>query len=328
MSLYITLDAGTSNSRAVLWRKDLVLSEVRTPVGVRETAITGSPESLSRAISGCIAGVCLKAGIAPEAVDVVLASGMITSNLGLKELPHRVAPAGLEDLAEGMESECFAGVWHKPIWFIPGVKNKQGKVEPDDLPRMDMMRGEEVEAIALVDRLGVKGPCWFVLPGSHSKFVRISKNGRIAHSVSTIGGELLDVLSRHTILAASVKPNLEASPVWLKRGYNVALEHGISRAAYCVRLSQLWSESSEADRSSYLMGAVLADDVLALKASGAPKDPIYVAGRDELREAFLLLLENDPDFKQVYGVDPALLPHLAGWGALLVGQKRGLVHLD
>ncbi len=326
MSLYITLGAGTSNSRAVLWREDKVLSEVRTPVGVRETAITGSSESLSRAITGCIAGVCLKAGIAPEAVDVVLASGMITSNLGLKEIPHLVAPAGLDDLAEHMVSDSFPAVWHKPIWFIPGVKNKQGRVEADDLPQMDMMRGEEVEAVALIERLDIKGPCWFILPGSHSKFVRISKNGRIAHSVSTIGGELLDVLSRHTILAASVDTASPPSPKWLAKGYHVALEYGVSRAAYCVRLGQLWSDCTVADRSAYLMGAVLADDILAIKASGAAKDPIYVAGRDELREAFILLLHSDPEFKQVHAVEPELLTHLAGWGASLIARKRGLIN--
>ena len=203
MSLLITLDAGTTNSRAVLWRGDKVLSEVRTPVGVRDTAITGSNDALARGVTGCMVGVCLKAGIAPEAVDVVVASGMITSSLGLKEVPHLVAPAGVDDLAAGMVSELFPGVWHKPIWFVPGVKNKAGMVDGDDLPQMDMMRGEEVETVALQQRLGTRGACWFVLPGSHTKFVRLSKNGRIVQIVSTLAGEMMDALSRNTILAAT-----------------------------------------------------------------------------------------------------------------------------
>ena len=325
MSLLITLDAGTTNSRAVLWRGDKVLSEVRTPVGVRDTAITGSNEALARGVTGCMVGVCLKAGIAPEAVDVVVASGMITSSLGLKEVPHLVAPAGVDDLAAGMVSELFPGVWHKPIWFIPGVKNKAGAVSGDELPLMDMMRGEEVETIALQDRLGVHSACWFILPGSHTKFVRLSKNGRIVQIVSTLAGEMMDALSRNTILAASVEPGSASSPEWLLKGYRVSVAQGLNRAVYCVRLAQLWSDSSPADRTSYLLGALLGSDIAALKASGAMKDTIYVAGREELREAFVTLLNGDGCFKDVHAIEAETLKDLAGWGALLTARRRGLV---
>lgn len=328
MSLLITLDAGTSNSRAVLWRGDHVLSEVRTPVGVRDTAITGSNEALARGVTGCMVGVCLKAGIAPEAVDVVVASGMITSSLGLKEVPHLVAPAGIDDLASGMVSELFPGIWHKPIWFVPGVKNKSGMVNGDDLPLMDMMRGEEVETIALIERLGVSGTCWFILPGSHTKFVRLSKNGRIVQIVSTLAGEMMDALSRNTILAASVEPGSGFSPEWLLKGYRVSVSQGLNRAAYCVRLAQLWSDSTTADRTSYLLGALLGADIIALKACGAMKEPIYVAGREELRDAFVTLLNGDGAFKDVHPVAPELLKDLAGWGALLVARRRGLLSED
>lgn len=42
-----------------------------------------------------------KAGLGIGQVDLVLASGMITSNVGLCEVPHLPAPAGLRDLAAG-----------------------------------------------------------------------------------------------------------------------------------------------------------------------------------------------------------------------------------
>jgi 2-dehydro-3-deoxygalactonokinase len=320
----ITLDAGTTNSRAVLWRGDKVLNEVRTSVGVRDTAMSGSNDALARGVTGCMVGVCLKAGIAPEAVDLVVASGMITSSLGLKEVPHLVAPVGLDDLAAGMVSESFPGVWHKPVWFVPGVKNKAGMVSGDELPLMDMMRGEEVETIALQQRLGTHGACWFILPGSHTKFVRLSKNGRIMQIVSTLAGEMMDALSHNTILAASVEPGSGMNPKWLLKGYRVSVEQGLSRAAYCVRLAQLWSESSKADRTSYLLGVLLGSDIIALKACGAAKDTIYVAGREELREAFVTLLNADGGFRDVHPIDPALLKDLAGWGALLAARRRGL----
>lgn len=326
MSLVITLDAGTTNSRAVLWRDDKVLSEVRTPVGVRDTAIAGNNDALARGVTGCMVGVCLKAGIAPEAVDVVVASGMITSSLGLKEVQHLVAPVGLDDLAKGMVSQQFPGIWHTPIWFVPGVKSKNGKVKAEDLPQMDMMRGEEVETVALQNRLGVTGPCWFILPGSHTKFVRLSKNGRIVQIVSTLAGEMVDALSRHTILAASADTSSEPSPEWLLKGCEATHAYGLNRAVYCVRLADLWSDSTVADRTAYLLGAVLGSDIEGLKACGSMKEPIYVAGRKELRDAFVTLLKADDSLNSnVYPIAPELLTDLAGWGALLVARRRGLV---
>jgi len=326
MSLVITLDAATTSSRAVLWRGDKVLSEVRTPVGVRDTFITGNNDMLARGMTGCMVGVCLKAGIAPEVVDLIVASGMITSSLGLKEVPHLTTPIGLDDLAAGMISESFPSVWHKPIWFVPGVKNKTGMVSGDDLPLMDMMRGEEVDTIALQQRLGAGGPCWFILPGVHTKFVRLSKNGRIMQIVSTLTGEMMEALSRHTILAASVEPCGDLNLEWLRKGYRVSVEQGLNRAAYCVRIAQHWSESSRADRTSYLLGALLGSDIITLKACGAAKDTLHVAGHEGLRTAFVALLNDDSAFKDVRPVDPALLKDLAGWGALLIARRRGLAN--
>jgi len=325
MSLVITLDAGTTNSRAVLWRDNAVLSEVRIPVGVRDTAITGSIESLSRGVTGCMVGVCLKAGIAPEAVDVAVASGMITSSLGLKEVPHLVVPTGIDDMAEHMVSESFPSIWQKPIWFVPGIKNRDGRIPGDDLPSMDMMRGEEVETIALQQRLNLGGACWLVLPGSHTKFVRLSKTGRVVQIISTLAGEMMDALSRHTILATSVDPSSDPSPDWLLKGYRAFCAQGLNRAVYCARLADLWSDCTVADRTAYLLGALLGSDIQTLKAGGAEKDAIHVAGREELRNAFVTLLKADGNFKDVYPIEPELLKDLAGWGALLVARHRGLL---
>lgn len=91
MSLYITLDAGTSNSVRFC---GVTTSAERSayPGGRarnRHNRIFGKPFPGHCRRHHC-RGSCLKAGIAPEAVDVVLASGMIASNLGLKEIPHLV----------------------------------------------------------------------------------------------------------------------------------------------------------------------------------------------------------------------------------------------
>jgi 2-dehydro-3-deoxygalactonokinase len=312
-------------TRALLWRGTSILGEARTPVGVRDAAIAGSNEVVARAVAGTMAGVCLKAGIAPEAVDIAVASGMITSGLGLKEIPHVVAPAGIADLAEAMSFDSFPGVWLKPIWFIPGVRNKSGPANGDALPQMDMVRGQEVRAIALTERLGIQGACWLALPGAHAKFIRLSKNGRIAQIVSTLTGEMMDALSRHTILAAAVDPGCPINPEWLLKGCRLSMEQGLSRAIYCVRLAQVCCDGTVADRTSYLLGALLGSDMLTLKAAGADRETVYVGGSDDLRDAYVTLMHSDGGFKEVIPVDTRLLDNLSGWGAMLVARHRGLI---
>lgn len=86
-----------------------------------------------------------------------MASGMITADVGLVEVPHVTAPAGLEELSASLAPVLVPDVCPLPIHFIPGVKNRVSGVSLETFEAMDIMRGEEVEACALIDRLGVRG---------------------------------------------------------------------------------------------------------------------------------------------------------------------------
>lgn len=95
----LTIDTGTTNTRVTLWRDDVALCQAARQVGVRDTAITGNRTTLQRGVQDTIEAALQKAGLGIGQVDLVLASGMITSNVGLCEVPHLPAPAGLRDLA-------------------------------------------------------------------------------------------------------------------------------------------------------------------------------------------------------------------------------------
>ena len=98
----LTIDTGTTNTRVTVWRDDVALCQAARQVGVRDTAITGNRTTLQRGVQDTIEAALQKAGFGMSQVDLVLASGMITSNVGLHEVPHLMAPAGLRDLAAGM----------------------------------------------------------------------------------------------------------------------------------------------------------------------------------------------------------------------------------
>lgn len=69
------------------------------------------------------------AKIALKDISFAIASGMITSEIGLIELPHLIAPVGLEDLA--VHAELVSGrqllPLDIPILFIRGIRNNYGK---------------------------------------------------------------------------------------------------------------------------------------------------------------------------------------------------------
>lgn len=327
MKYVITVDCGTTNTRVTLWKGEEIVASSRSEAGVRDTARTGSSDFLAEAVAACLRDVVGQAGITPEDVTAVLASGMITSNIGLKEIPHLVAPAGLKDLADGMAEVSLPNVWPKPMWFVAGVRPNKGRVAPDDIPNTDMMRGEETEMLALLDKMKPALPCWLALPGSHSKYIPVDEKGRIMGSLSTLTGEMFQALATQTILASSVDmAERETDEEWLIRGFSAAKEFGIGRALYCTRLSQLWTESTVGQRTSHLLGAIMESDVRLLRSSPLTnKDmPIWVAGRGELKKALITLLRHDGFFSTIHEA-PEGLENLAAYGAMAAARARGML---
>src|SRR5262245_29148105 len=97
----ICVDAGTTNTRAWLTIGDQIVARAQAGVGVRDTARDGSSSRLRTALRELINQVRDEArsrGCA-QSPECVIAAGMITSPLGLAEVPHVEAPAGLTDLA-------------------------------------------------------------------------------------------------------------------------------------------------------------------------------------------------------------------------------------
>lgn len=298
----ITIDTGTTNTRVCAWHDQQLLAETARPTGVRDTAITGSTATLMNGVREAVQEARNLAAIPAGESVVYLSSGMITSNVGLCEIPHLLAPAGLNELAQGMVSASLPEIAETPIWFVPGIRNHHSAVTLENAEQMDMMRGEETETIGVLESLGIHGPALVVLPGSHSKFVKIDANDRIEGCVTTLGGELLDVITRHTILANSL--NLQfaqhiETPALLQ-GARQCLQTGLSRTCFSVRVLDMFSNLTLNQKANVLLGAVLQDDLQAVKNSEAfavtPDTRIVVCGKDTLKFAFATLIENDPWF--------------------------------
>jgi len=338
-ALVATIDAGTSNTRVCLWRGALPVARAARPVGVRATVLGGSRDALAQAVHGALEQALAAAGAAEADLQAVVASGMITSAAGLFELPHLPAPAGAAELAAGLVQAAVPEVCGHGVWWVPGVRNALPvPVRRADVEACDMMRGEETETVALIDRLAWTGPARIVLPGSHTKIVRLDAQGRIAACATTLAGELQQVLATHTLLAGSVDAGgfpatLDVGA--LEAGADAAGRVGLARAAFSVRTLDVFGLADADARASWLLGAVLASDLLTLAHSRALTDPgpgagspVRVAGRPLVRDALCHLLRRPGSgaaAADVAAVNDAQQADLAGWGALLLARRRGLI---
>lgn len=148
MSYFIIIDAGTTNLRVSLldeaWQP---LAQASDEAGVSHTAIDGNNGRLCNGIRTCVRQVMDSAGITAQDVRLCAAYGMITSDVGLMEIPHLAAPAGPAQFHAGLVTCEFPDLLPFPVTFIPGLKNTTEPVTLDRLCNVDMMRGEETEAI-------------------------------------------------------------------------------------------------------------------------------------------------------------------------------------
>lgn len=327
----VTVDTGTTNTRVKVWLDDRVVAGAFAAVGVRDTAVTGSRSKLQQGVREALAAACSGAGITADEVGAIVASGMITSNVGLHEVPHLAAPVGIEELAAGMVDAVVPEVSDKPIWFIPGVKNNIGTVDIDNCEKMDIMRGEEVEVFGLVRKLAVREPAVFILPGSHTKFIIMDDRQRITGCLTTLAGELLSVITNNTILANALHNSFvgRVDEQMVLKGAECARQVGLSRACFTVRIIDQFTDCVVEEKANFLLGAIVETDLMALRCSRTfsvrPEMPVFIMGKRELREAFHVVLRQDHFFQgMLQPVDDEVLDDIAGFGALTVARERGI----
>lgn len=297
----ILIDSGTTNSRLRLYdrKKSQILDSEKVRVGVRDTAISGDNHHLKSKLSEGIARLLTKNQLTPSDIGYIAASGMITSNLGIVEIPHVPSPAGIKDFARYAKVLKHDEFFNIPCFFIPGMKNSVEFDGSDDviscINHFDVMRGEEVESFGLLKLFNVTGKGMMVLPGSHTKFVAVDDQKDLLYCLSTLGGETLQALQKETILSSSLEHQLVESidKEMLERGYEAAKKHGLTRTFYHIRLFHLFTDLDANQRANYFVGAVIYNDLQALFQSIKVLDEIkwfIVGGSDPLRKAFTHLL--------------------------------------
>ncbi len=329
--MYIaTIDTGTTNTRVSLWKDEQFLDAEKRAVGVRNTSMDGDNHQIVQGIAGAMSDLLGRYRLRPQDVGVILASGMITSNLGLVEVPHIVAPVDSRGLADHLHQQTFKEISPQPIWFVPGVKNGLH----DDLSNweaMDIMRGEEVEAMAVVRQMELPGNMLIVLPGSHTKFVATNADGQITGCCTTLAGELNAVITHNTVLSSSLESRFadQLDKEYLLLGAQSADRVGLTRSFFSVRVLEQFGKLKHHQLASFLLGAIAETDIKAFMQSEAlnyePSQPVVIGGSSLMAQAFIALLDELHPQIQAHQLQDEAFSNMAGKGCIQVAKAAGLL---
>ncbi len=264
----VGLDWGTSSLRAALFdAKGRVTQERSLPRGILTVPPGGFP-----AVFNDACGDWMRSGNA-----LALVAGMAGSRQGWIEAPYCACPAGFGDIAARL-------AWAEPgrIAIVPGLS-----CEPQGVP--DVMRGEETQVFGAMQLLGLEAGR-FVLPGTHSKWVRVAA-GRIEGFETFMTGEFYALLRQHSILGRSLpEAGSETDPQAFERGMRQAIQTGnLLRAAFSARTLALFDRMPPAALPSYLSGLVIGEE-LRSQDLATLTEPVIVIGSPALTQRYEIAL--------------------------------------
>jgi 2-dehydro-3-deoxygalactonokinase len=268
MKPLIAIDWGTSSLRAALLdAQGQVMKELSRPRGILTVAPGEFPKVFEE--------ITAQWAAAPD--TLYLLSGMVGSRQGWVEAPYCACPAGFSDIAGAM-------TWVEPgrIAIVPGMS-----CELHGVP--DVMRGEETQVFGALQLQGIDHGL-FVLPGTHSKWVRVA-GGRVVSLSTCMTGEFYALLRQHSILARTMPDtDSEFEPYAFERGVQHAWHcDNLMHAAFSARTLALFDRLPQAALPSYLSGMVIGEE---LRSQHLRKlaDPIVIVGSALLTQRYELAM--------------------------------------
>ncbi|MEM5767392.1 MAG: 2-dehydro-3-deoxygalactonokinase [Bacillota bacterium] len=271
--MFAIIDSGTTNTRIYIIEDDYkVIASGNKKVGVRDTSITGSRDMLKNGVSSLFFEIMKENNIDEKRVKFAIASGMITSEIGLIEIPHLVAPIGLKELSESIEKVEDNDVLpiSRPIYFIRGIKNNFPKdARIHDLRLIDFMRGEEVQWVGAVMMKNIAEPCNVVTLSSHTKVMYIDDSQRLVHSITTLSGQFFEAITSSTNIGKSVRvlenerENIYTQQEVIEVARMCVEKAGLGRTLLMPRFMETLLNTNSQERIWFLDAAIAADDMKA-----------------------------------------------------------------
>ncbi|MDP3069938.1 MAG: 2-dehydro-3-deoxygalactonokinase [Opitutaceae bacterium] len=302
MTQFISCDWGTSRLRLRLIEltQRRILAEHATDEGIQHLAQIhpaqhGRREFLAAVLERGIAAL----GVVGQPDIPVVISGMASSTLGWQALPYASLPAPVDGSTLQFVDFVQAG---RRVRLVSGLRAAS-----------DVMRGEETELIGLLAdpaRHHLRENCTVVLPGSHSKHVRL-RAGMIVEFATYLTGELYGLLSQNSTLATPDEVIFDEAA--FVAGVRTTRSLSMSAALFQTRARTLLGHVAAEHSRAFLSGVLIGAEVATL--NGASAGQIVLAAADSFARQYALALgELSPD-AVVVQISPADLAT-----AIVMGQ--------
>jgi len=343
------IDCGTTNSRfSVVDECGDIIASGAAKIGVKDTAIHGTKEVLKKGLQALLEDTLSSAGIDVASLKFVMSSGMITSELGLMELPHLPAPVGLEDLAGQLVklprgADLDLGV---DVYLIRGIKNR---LDPErgaslsDAKLLDFMRGEETQMMGLLSLYGGGEFTTVVNLASHTKYIVIDPHDRVMGSVTTLSGQVYESLVTNSLISKSIvqgnRDDRIEDPVILHENMEkasafaieVVHDHGLLRSFLMPRFMDTLMWTDWRVRKRFLEACIIADDMKVVDAfpefGFKVGKRVFLIGLEERCRLFESQFRNTAQGRDVETTiisSETDVRKLAIHGALAIAAKAGL----
>jgi 2-dehydro-3-deoxygalactonokinase len=232
----VGIDWGTTNRRTyVLGRDGGVLRQHNDQMGI--LAVQGDFQASLRA---------LLERLELDEADVIM-SGMVGSRNGWEEVPYLSVTHPILELPQALR-EIDSGLPKVRCRIVPGYQF----VSRHGLP--DVMRGEEAQVLGAL-RMGAEDDGWFVLPGTHSKWVAI-EDGMITELMTFMTGELYALLTKQGTLSNLMQDQRDSSEAF-RAGMAAARDGGFTHMAFACRAQVVTGAMPAAHAASFLSGLLV-----------------------------------------------------------------------
>jgi len=273
---FAVIDCGTTNSRIYLLDENYqIIKKGNKSIGVRDSVFHGSNEVLKLGLKKLMEEIVQSSGLKIQDIKFAITFGMITSEIGLIEIPHRWAPVGINDLVSNIQIVQNQDIFPLPIplLFIPGVKNRfKENATHEDIRVIDFMRGEETQAVGLLHTYpNLNLPLTMIILSSHTKYVYINSQKQIAGSLTNLSGQVYDAIKKETSIGKSLMPNYKNVPPdyfdlnVIESAYE-AIEHaGFLRTLLMPRFMEVLLKNTWYERDLFLDAAISCEDLKVLQ---------------------------------------------------------------
>jgi 2-dehydro-3-deoxygalactonokinase len=267
----IAIDWGTSNLRASLLGHGGAILQTRSAAG----GVMAVPNRQFAQVLQQLCGDWLQKRPLP-----MIASGMIGSRQGWVEAPYLDCPVGPAEAATQLTPVPFDA--HR-FFIAPGLRLQRAD------GGWDVMRGEETQLWgADLDADSVA-----VLPGTHSKWVRMGERDSIKDFRTFMTGELYGLLTKHSILGKLMQSSEEfALSAFIAGVRQGSIGHTqLASAIFATRTAGLMHELPATQLADFLSGILIGAEVAGALTEWSVDAPVVLVGDEALCQRYAKALE-------------------------------------